>query len=65
MELQVFVDIERVQGLGVKTGQEHVDDQQDVDALVRCEPLPVTRLHALSQGSIVGVEAAKRTVRHL
>ena len=32
--LEVLVDVERVEGLGVKAGEEHVDDDGDVDLLL-------------------------------
>ena len=33
--LEVLVDVERVEVLGVEAGQQHVDDDGDVDLLAR------------------------------
>ena len=32
---QIFIDVERVERFGVEAGEEHIDDEQDVDGLGR------------------------------
>ena len=56
MVLQIFVDIKRVESLGIKTGKEHTDDQQQIK---RLHILPAF-FHALVHVVVIGAEIIGR-----
>ena len=70
MHLQVLVDPQRVERLGVEAGEEHVDDDEHIEALRRGQRLAVhvLALHAARDVLVVAVEAlrvgGKRGLEH-
>ena len=56
MIAQVLIDIEGVDLFGVKPGQEHVDDKQDVDPVLIVKAFLVARLNSPARTNITSFE---------